>query len=177
MALRSFFKRVLPEHRKFQQHQQLSLLGDILQDPNIFHLNRRSAAGGVAIGLFVAFMPIPGHMIIAALAAIYLRVNLPLAVVLVWLSNPLTIPPLFFLCYKTGAMLLHEPALDLHFQLTLAWLSDIIADIWEPLLLGCFSLGTLSAIAGYFAIKLLWRISTVRKWEDRKEKNRLNEGP
>ena len=177
MGLRGFFKRVLPEHHKFQQHEQLGLLGDILHDPNIFHLNRHSAAGGVAIGLFLAFIPIPGQMLVAALAAIYFRVNLPLAVVFVWLSNPITIPPLFFLCYKTGALMLWEQPKQLDFEFSLEWFSEKIADIWDELLLGSLTLGGLSATIGYFTVRLLWRMAIVNKWEERKEKKRLNNKP
>lgn len=173
MGLRGFFKRVLPAHHKFQQHKQLGLLGDILHDQNLFHLNRHSVATGMAIGLFVAFMPIPGHMLVAAVAAIYFRANLPLAVVLVWLSNPITIPPLFFLCYKTGTLLLQQQPLHLNFEPTLTWFNAVMADIWGPLLLGCLSLAGLSAVTGYFAVKLLWRMAIIRKWEERKEKKRL----
>ena len=174
MGLRGFFKRVLPEHHKFQQHEQLGFLGDILHDPNIFHLNRHSAAGGVAIGLFLAFLPSPGQMLLAALLAIYFRVNLPLAVVFVWLSNPITIPPLFYLSYKTGALMLQEPAKELIFQLSFEWFSEIIVDIWDELLLGSLTLGGLAALTGYFTVRLVWRMAIVRKWEERKQKKLLN---
>jgi uncharacterized protein len=174
MGLRGFFKRVLPEHHKFQQHEQLGFLGEILHDPNIFHLNRHSAAGGVAIGLFLAFLPIPGQMLFAALIAIYFRVNLPLAVVFVWLSNPITIPPLFYLSYKTGALLLQEPAKELSFQFSLEWFSEKIVVIWDELLLGSLALGGLSALIGYFTVRLVWRMAIVKKWEERKKKKQLN---
>jgi uncharacterized protein len=170
MGLRGFFKRLLPEHHEIRQHQHLSLLGDVLHDPNIFHLNRHSAAGGVAIGLFLAFIPIPGQMLIAALLAIYFRVNLPLAVIFVWISNPLTIPPLFYLSYKAGAFILQEPALELSFEFSTDWFMSIIFEVWDALLLGALTLGGLSALAGYFFIKWLWRMAIIRKWEERKEK-------
>ena len=172
MSLRSFFKRVLPEHGKFREHRQLGLLGNILHDPNIFHLNRHSAAGGVAIGLFLAFLPAPGQMLVAAILAIYLRVNLPLAVIFVWLSNPITIPPLFYISYRTGVFLLRETPLQLTFEPTYSWFSTVIVDIWDALLLGCVVLGSLSALTGYVTLRLVWRMAIVRKWEERKEKNR-----
>ena len=169
MGLRGFFKRLLPEHQEIRQHQHLSLLGGLLHDPNIFHLTRHSAAGGVAIGLFLTFIPVPGQMLIAALLAIYFRANLPLAIVFVWISNPLTIPPLFYLSYKTGALILQEPALELSFEFSIDWFMSIIFEVWNALLLGALTLGSLSALAGYFLIKLLWRMTIIRKWEDRKK--------
>lgn len=172
MGLRGFFKRVLPEHHKFQQHHQLGILGDILHDPNIFHLNRHSAAGGVAIGLFLAFMPVPGQTILAALLAIYFRVNLPLAVVFVFVSNPLTIPPLFYFAYRSGAMMLQETPINLEFEFSADWLNQVIFEIWDALLLGCFTLGGLTALTGYMVMRMLWRLAIIRKWEERKEKKR-----
>ncbi len=174
MGLRRFFQRILPEHREFREHKQLQILGDILHDPNIFHLTRRSAAGGVAVGLFLAFIPIPGQMLVAALVAIFFRVNLPLAVIFVWVSNPVTIPPLFFLAYKTGNKFLDMPPIQLEFEFSFVWFSEIALDIWQPLLLGCITLGTLAAITGYIAIRLLWRLAIVRKWEERKNNKNNN---
>ncbi len=168
MGLKGFFQRVLPPRQHIQSHRQLQFLGDILHDPNIFHLTRRSAAGGVATGLFVAFLPIPGQMIVSALAAILFRVNLPLAVVLVWLTNPITIPPMFFLAYETGARILQRTTHHVHFEPTLKWLATTFTQIWPSLLLGCLVLGTVSAIIGYIAVRLLWRLSVIKKMEERR---------
>ncbi|MFQ5659872.1 MAG: DUF2062 domain-containing protein [Gammaproteobacteria bacterium] len=170
MGLRSFFKHVLPEHHEIRRYKNLQILGDILHDPNIFHLTRHSAAGGVATGLFFAFMPIPGQMLAAAIVAVFFRVNLPLAVILVWVSNPITIPPLFFLAYKTGAMLLNEPTRHIAFEFSFNWFGEKLSEIWQPLLLGCLTYGTIAAVTGYTMVKLLWRLAIVRKWEERKKK-------
>ena len=34
--------------------------------------------------------------------------------------------------------------------------------IWQPFLLGCFVLGTVSAVLGNMLIRLLWRLHVVR---------------
>ena len=70
MSLRSFFKRFLPEPHRVRNHKHLRHFGDLLHDPGIWHLNRRSASGGIAVGLFCAFIPLPIHMIVAAAVAI-----------------------------------------------------------------------------------------------------------
>ena len=54
------------------------------------------------MGLFIAFMPIPGHMIVAIMAALLLRVNIPVAAMAVWVTNPLTVVPIFYLAYRLG---------------------------------------------------------------------------
>lgn len=170
MGLRSFFVRVLPGRQEIRENKHLQVLGEILHDPNIFHITRRSAAGGVAVGLFFACLPIPGQMLVAAVFAIYFRVNLPLAVVLVWLTNPVTIPPYLFIAYKTGALVLGEPVINVHFELTVEWAREILLDIWQPLLLGCLIYGISSAVAGYLFLRWLWRFTAIRKWEERRLK-------
>ena len=176
MGLRGFFKRMLPEHHEFQQRQQLGFLGDILHDPNIFHLNRHSAAGGIALGLFFSFMPVPGQTLLAGLAAIYFRVNLPLAMLFVFVSNPITIPPLFYFAYRTGAFMLQENPVELDFEFSADWLGGVIYDIWDALLLGCFTLAATSALVSYFTVRMLWRLAIIKKWEERKEKKKKQGG-
>lgn len=168
--MRSFFKRYLPEPHKFREHQHLRHFGSLLHDPNIWHLTRHSSSGGVATGLFCAFIPFPIHMIVAAALSILFRVNMPLAVLFTWVTNPLTFAPIFIFAYKLGAFLLNRPAQDIQFQMSFHWLTERLAVILEPLLLGCFILGTLSAVAGYFSIRLIWRLTSVRKWEERRKR-------
>ncbi len=106
---RSSLRRYLPDPQKLREHRALKPLGKWLQNPEIWHFHRRSVAGAAFIGLFVSFLPVPMHMLIAAAIAIALRCNLPLSVGLVWVNNPLTMGPLFFFAYKLGAWLLDTP--------------------------------------------------------------------
>jgi uncharacterized protein (DUF2062 family) len=174
MSLKSFFKRFLPEPHVVRNHQHLRHFGDLLHDPNLWHLNRHSSAGGVATGLFCAFIPLPIHMVVAAALSIVLRVNLPLAVIFTWITNPFTFAPIFIFAYKFGALLLRSPAEDLAFELSFTWFGEKFIHIWEPLLLGCLLLATTSAITGYTGVRLLWRLMLVRKWEERRK--RMNPG-
>jgi len=168
MNPKALFRRYLPHPDRFHQHRHLRHLGAVLHRPDLWHLNRRSAAGAVAVGLFVGFLPIPFQMLVAALVAIIVRVNLPIAVVLVWFSNPLTIPPLMVFAYEFGAWLLGIPPGHLHIEMTWNWFGSTFLGIWEPLLLGCIVLGVISALAGYIGVRLLWRLHLVRAWQNRK---------
>ncbi len=67
-------------------------------------------AGGVAIGVFVAFTPTIGfQMVIAAFLATLLRANRPVAIAMVWLTNPFTIPPIFISTYWVGTIFRSGP--------------------------------------------------------------------
>jgi len=171
--MRSIFKRYLPARHTFQEHRFLKMFGRLLHDPNIWHLTRRSTAGGIATGLFCAYIPLPIHMLVAGAAAIILRVNLPLAVIFTWITNPVTVAPIFIFAYELGATILDRPARIIEFNYSFQWLMEKLGDIWQPLLLGCFILATASAVAGYITVRLLWRLSAVIRWKDRK--NRLKQ--
>jgi uncharacterized protein (DUF2062 family) len=163
MSLRDILKRHLPHRNWFKEHQQLRWLGELLHDHEIWHLSRRSAAGGVATGLFCAAIPLPVQMLTAAVAAIYFRVNLPLAVICTWVTNPITVPPVFFFIYKLGSWLLQRPAHPLNFQPTPEWLMRTLVDFWEPMLLGSLIVGSAAALAGYLSVSIAWRVLVIRK--------------
>ena len=161
-------KRWLPDQDKLKEHKHLRLFGKLLLDANLWHLNRRSAAGAFAVGLFMAWIPLPCQMLLAAGGAILFRVNLPLSVALVWLSNPFTMPPLFYGAYLVGCQLLGHPAQHIEIQFTWAWLVSVFETLAPPLLLGSLVLALLSSLLGYTLIRTFWRINTVRQWQKRK---------
>jgi len=165
---RRLIKRFLPDHKAIREHKHLRFLGTLLHDPNILHLNRRSVSGAFGVGLFMAFIPVPFQMVFAAIGAIAFRVNLPISVVLVWLTNPLTMAPIYYLAYKVGAFTLRRPALELQFEWTREWLMRELGAIWEPFLLGCLIFSTVSAILGYIVVRGLWRWHVSHNWRKRK---------
>jgi uncharacterized protein (DUF2062 family) len=169
---RRIIKRYLPDPESIRDHKHLRFLGTLLHDPNILHLNRRSVSGAFAVGLFMAFVPVPFQMVLAAIGAIALRVNLPISVALVWLTNPLTMPPIFYFSYKVGTWILDTPVRDIHFELTMNWLGRELSHIWEPFLLGCFVCGAASAVLGYAFMRLFWRLHVINSWKRRLERRR-----
>jgi len=172
---KKLIKRLLPDHETIRNHKHLRVFGRLLHDPNLWHLNRRSASGAFAVGLLMAFVPLPTQMLLAAAGAILFRVNLPLAVALVWLTNPITMPPIFYFCYRVGTWVLQTPPHAVHFALTWQWLETELVTIWKPFLLGCAVMGSLSAAVGYGLVRLLWRLQVVRHYQRKREERRRRE--
>ena len=85
---KKFIKRLMPNHRTIREHKHLRFLGSLLHDPNLWHLNRRSASGAFAVGLFMAWVPVPFQMLLGAIGAIAFRVNLPLSATFATSSCP-----------------------------------------------------------------------------------------
>lgn len=160
---RKLLKRHLPDAEKLKNHRSLRWLGDHLHDPNLWHLNRRSVARAVAIGLFAMYLPLPFQMAIAALLALPFRANLPLSVALVWITNPLTMPVMFYLSYRVGASLMdwgHETPETI---LSLEGIWQEFGQIWPPLFIGGVVVGLILAGIGYFLTLELWRFLVLRQ--------------
>lgn len=173
---RRFLKRIMPDHDTMREHPHLRKFGQRLTEPRLWHLNRRSVAGGLALGLFVGFMPVLGQMFIAAALAILFRVNLPLAAMAVWITNPLTIAPIFFYAYKVGAWVLEIPVEHYAFSPTWEWFTQEFLKIWQPLLLGCTIFGVLSALLAVLFVRIGWRLIVIRSWSRRPHKNQSRQG-
>ncbi|MDH0304512.1 MULTISPECIES: DUF2062 domain-containing protein [unclassified Pseudomonas] len=164
---RRLFKRYMPDPTSIREHKSLRFFGKLLHDPNLWHLNRHSVARAMGVGLFAALIPIPMQMLLAAALAIPVRGNLPIAVSLVWLTNPLTMPPVFFVTYMTGAWLMQVPPRTLPEEITVDWVTDQLATIWQPFLLGSVVCGVVLGVLAYFITMGYWRWWVGRQWRRR----------
>lgn len=169
---RRLFKRYMPNPEMIREHKSLRFLGTLLHDPNLWHLNRHSVARAMAAGLFAAFIPAPMQMLLAACLAIPIRANLPISVGLVWLTNPFTMPPIFYCTYKMGSWLLGIPPMELPDELSWEWISGELAIVWKPFLLGSIVTGTLLAALAYGTTMLYWRWWVAHSWRKRAERRR-----
>ena len=156
---RRFFRKFAPKRDFFRGSWFLAPFAHLLHDHNLWGVRRRTVVPAFAIGLFVAFMPFPGHPLIAALVALAFRVNIPVAAVTTFVSNPVTIGPMYLLGHQLGAAILGLEPQPFEFELSLDWLQQKFADNWQPLILGCLVLASTAALLGYVVLDLLWRAS------------------
>jgi uncharacterized protein (DUF2062 family) len=175
----NFLKKYLPTPDSIRAHHFLSRFGRLLHHPNLWCLNRRSVAGGVAVGLFSGLVPGPLQMISAVLLAVPLRVNLPVALLTTVYTNPLTIGPLYLIAYKLGRLFvpgngLPNPvpewdwsSIGASAQAFMAWLLSL----GKPLAVGLPLLALLLAFVGYFVVQLAWRVRVTRAWQRRKSRS------
>ncbi|WP_462158348.1 DUF2062 domain-containing protein [Pseudoalteromonas sp. GB56] len=161
-------QRFLPDHNKIKQIKSLRIFGRLLHDANLWHLNRRSARGAFSVGLFFAFIPVPFQMLLSAAVAIPFRVNLPLSIALVWITNPLTMPPIFYFSYLVGTWILGHPQQEFYFEPSWQWLSDSLTTIGPAFLLGSVVCGAVAALLGFVLVDVLWRRSVRKAWNARR---------
>ena len=153
----------MPDPHEIKNHKTLSIFGSLLHDPNLWHMHRRCIAKSFLVGLFFAWWPVPFQMVLATAGAILIRANLPLSVALVWITNPVTMPFMFYFAYVVGTWIIGVPEMDFSMELSFEWLMNEMLVIWKPFLTGCLVLGIISSLAGYFGISWVWRYSVTKK--------------
>ena len=118
-------------------------------------INRKSISLGVLIGLFWGFIPMPMQMLAVVSMTPFFKFNVPIAISMVWLSNPLTMPFMYYMEYQTGNFLLGKEGLD-GITLTLDWFSANWDEIVLPLYVGTIPYSTVVSAIIYMIINRLW---------------------
>jgi hypothetical protein len=175
---RKFFRKYLPSHESVRNNRHIARFGGFLRHPNLWHLNRHSVAGGVAVGMFSGLVPGPLQMLTAALLAVPLRVNLPVALATTLYTNPFTIGPLYVLAYLIGRLMIDGDGTALGPPPELQWsrLGDSldafltwILSMGMPLAVGLPALALMLAALGYACVQIAWRAYVIRAWRKRRQ--------
>ncbi|NPA66405.1 MAG: DUF2062 domain-containing protein [Epsilonproteobacteria bacterium] len=152
--------------KKTTQHKKIT---EFLKKYNIpqeyFAANRKMISRGVLIGLFIAFIPMPMQMAAVVAVTPFIKFNVPVAIAMCWLSNPVTMPPMYYMEYLTGSFFLGiqpEPV-----ELTLEWFKNNLSKIFIPLYVGTAFYSVFGSIAGYFLVNWLW-VKSVKKEQKNK---------
>lgn len=174
---RKLFKRYTPSAEKITNNRFMRVLGKSIYKPSIWHFSRRAVTRAILLGTFIAFLPVPFQMLLAAFCAILFNVNLPISVAFVCVTNPLTIAPLFYLAYKIGLTLFSVFGIDITDNVvksadegSFSWLIDQLLSNWQPFLLGCIVTGLFLGLLLQFIADMIWRWSVISRWRNRIKK-------
>lgn len=130
-------------------------------------VNRRMITRGVAVGLFWGFIPMPMQMLAVMATTPFLRFNVPIAISMVWLSNPITMPPMYYMEYLTGNFLLGREGID-DIELTMSWFTENFDDILVPLYVGTAFYSIVVTGIIYVVLNRLWVNSVHSEKAERK---------
>ena len=175
---RKYFRKFLPDHESVRRNKHIAKLGRFLHHPNLWHLNRHSVSCGVAVGMFCGLIPGPFQMLGAALLAIPLRVNLPVALLTTLYTNPFTIVPLYLVAYWLGSLVsgdggtMADPP-DFSWGHLGDWmhaLADWSLALGKPLAIGLVTLAASLAVLGWLAVQIAWRAWVIVQWRRRKRR-------
>lgn len=156
--------------RKVKRSRFLNKYFPKFKDPVYWMGDRMSFARAGFIGAFCMMLPIPFQMLLGSILAYYTRANIPLSTAIAWVTNPLTMGPIWYGGYTFGTWLLNTPdtgdliAQNQNVQIASAqWFSEVFPHIWQPFFLGNIMLGVifgsiLYVLIGYYpALKMLFK--------------------
>lgn len=170
--LRRWLKKTLPNRKNIiKNNSHLTNLRINLDNKNLWRLNRRSVSRGVAAGVFSAFIPLPIQMITAILLSVFIRGNIPIAVLLTWISNPITTAPIIYFTYLVGNFVIGEktekilmPEFVIRFDSIHTFLSssmDLLSHFGKGYFVGLPIVAIGTALICYFLVIIIWECCTL----------------
>ncbi len=187
MPATRFAKRILPTPESLQRRRGLRALGRYLEHrPWLWVAHRRRVALGAALGVGLGVLPLPSQMVLAAVAAILFRVNAGAAVAATWLTNPLTLVPIWSFAVFLGRLVLpgspqvsEVSRLDLNWTQPLSWLpqfGDWLLSLGPPLMVGLPMAGVVLGTATYFVVFWAWwALISLERWRRLSARKRRRE--
>jgi uncharacterized protein (DUF2062 family) len=168
---RRFFRKFAVKRHRLVESRLVAPFQHLLHDQKLWGIRRKTVVPAVALGTFVAFLPIPGHVLVAVFGSLLIRCNIPVAAVTTFISNPVTIGPMFYFSYRVGASLLGIKPGPFSIELSISWLGSTFASIWQPLVLGSLLVGSICAVIAYVLLDVFWRF-TIADYKSRKRSDR-----
>ncbi|MFK5938182.1 MAG: DUF2062 domain-containing protein [Sulfurimonas sp.] len=123
--------------------------------------NRKMISRGVVLGVFIAFIPMPMQMAAVLLFMPLFKFNVPIALAMCWLSNPITMPPMYYIEYELGSFILGIQPQPV--ELTLEWFSNNMDNIFIPLYFGTLIFSVIGSILAYWVVNHFWKSSVHRE--------------
>jgi uncharacterized protein len=164
---RRFLKKITPHPTTLQNRWYVRVFGSRLADPRLWSLQRRAVTAAFGAGIAICFVPLPIHLPLAVLTAVLWRVNVPAIVATVFLVNPLTVVPIYYLAYRVGIALLGDPLRPFDFEPTWEWLRNGLGPVWKSFLLGCAVSAAALGVLGWLSLEWIWRWRVRYKYRSR----------
>jgi hypothetical protein len=173
--MRRWLKRVTPDRQVLEQHWCLKHFSSMLPDRGCLTFNRSGVTRAFALGLFIAFIPpiplLPVHLLVCTLLAVIFRLNLPVLIATVFVSNPFTWLPQVAGSIWVGAKLMGWDLMPIMHALGHQTFWTDLSELWAPLLLGALVLGLTAAAAGYALAQLAWRAHVIYQLKRRRARS------
>jgi len=164
---RGLFRKITPRAETLRTHWALRPFGRFFADPRLWSLQRRTVTPAFGAGLAICFVPLPIHIPLAAITAIFCRIHIPTIMFALLLANPLTVGPVYYLAYKIGVIVTRAPPIEMKFEMSWEWVQNGLGPMWKPFLVGCGLTGALFGLVGWAALDLLWRYNVRKRYRER----------
>lgn len=158
--MQRWLKRITPDRHTLEKLWCLRPFKTLVHARGCWTFHRHSVTRAFAVGLFIAFIPpspLPVHIVTCVILGLLFRLNLPVLIATVFLSNPFTWLPQVAGSIWVGAKLMGMDLVPVFHELHHRHPWRHIGELWAPLLLGALVLGLTAAAAGYVLAQLAWR--------------------
>ncbi len=158
--MQRWLKSITPDRLTLEKLWCLKPFKALVLDRGCWTFNRHSVTRAFALGLFIAFIPptpLPVHIVTCVILGVLFRLNLPVLIATVFVSNPFTWVPQIAGSIWVGAKLMGMDLMPVLHELHHRHPWRHIGELWAPLLLGALVLGLTAAAAGYVLAQLAWR--------------------
>ena len=177
-----WFHGHVPTREQLEKSRWIKPFAKHVLRSDLWRFNRRSVPRGIALGLFVGIMIPLAHFVTAALLAVFVRANIPMALAATFIGFPAFLPIIIYLGDKVGSWLLRVDAMTVVAPVTQTMqatetdhLLSILTQKGPSVAFGMFVIATILATVGYLLSSLLWRVRVGSKRARRLAEARLRE--
>lgn len=181
-CMKRYLRDRLPKPEVILENKYLVWMKPWLGHPRLWHMHRGSVSLGVAIGAVTGLIPGPVQVALAIIISIPVRANVLAAAAATFLTNPLTIVPIYMLAFSMGTLVTGEPMATLAFpDMVFSWREPwlLIPAMWNwslslgpSLVAGLAMLAVILAVVGYFGTRIVWRWVVTKAWRTRHSRKR-----
>ncbi len=180
--LTDWFKARIPTREQLEKSRWVKPYAKHVLRSDLWRFNRRSVPRGVALGLFVGIMIPLAHFAAAALLAVFVRANIPIALAATFIGFPAFLPVIWLAAERVGSWLLRVDAMTVVAPVTQTMqatetdhLLAILTQKGPSVAFGMFVIASVLASVGYLATSFFWRVRIGRKRARRLAEARLRE--
>lgn len=165
-----WFQRHIPTREQLERNRFVRPFAHRILHSELWRFTRRSVPRGVALGLFVGVMIPLAHFVVATFLAVFVRANIPAALVATFVGFPVVYVLIVALAYKIGNWLLHLDAATAIQPISETMQATHTGTFLESLTgagtetaLGLFVIATVLSSLGYLLTSFGWRWWVGRK--------------
>ncbi|GGC39910.1 flagellar biosynthesis protein FlhF [Novosphingobium marinum] len=171
-------ERRMPNREEMARNKYLAPIAHRFLSPELWRFTRRSVPRGVALGIFSGFIIPLGQIFLAAFLALPARANVPVAVLVTFITNPFTLPFWLVVANRVGRSFLR---IDRGVSAEIG--KQVSSGQWESFswffqtagvtAVGFVIMAIVGSAIGYLIASFAWRGWVGRKWS-RQQARRVN---
>lgn len=171
--LSDLFRKYSPTREQLARNKYMAPFAHRFLLPELWRFTRRSVPRGVALGIFAGFVVPLGQIFLAAFLALPARANVPLAVLVTFVTNPFTFPFWAVGANRVGDFILKLDkagtggvARDEMNSGRYSWFLDLFDGLGPVVLetvFGFVVMAVVGAAIGYVLSSFVWRYMVARR--------------